>query len=181
MFRNPYKAAITLRDGVLISQQATRTILLPLAGQPMTLVIERTDRGAIDLVAQRGEHHQVLASYPTEKQARAILEQLTGQRGFSIPTASSVVLGGIGVMFIAWFLFVLPSSPTEAPAISAFNRMMPDAVAATKRPDLPARGADPALLRQPSTSHRASATQPLIQPVIAQPKAAQPNPFGLQD
>ena len=133
--------ALSLVPGAVARFQAERVTLWPVSTtQETVLTVESLPQGGYGVLANAAGHTTLLAHYPGRRTARHQLRRLAGVS----PGRWSRPLGGAALaavlLFLAWFLFFVPSGPLPDRAPPVDPTGMP-----------PVGAADPALNARPTS------------------------------
>jgi len=133
-----------------------RVTLLPLTtapGRPAELSVETGAAGGCGIVLKIPDRaDEVVARYPSRRAARRQLRRLAGDPGWS-------AAGGLGrglllaaLLFVAWFLFVVPGDPSALQAAAREGRtdLGDPAIPSSVPPPAAAPAAGPAFVDDPA-------------------------------
>ena len=170
------RPSLRWQDGSLLCRAGDRLSVLPAAA--VLQVVIRPDAGGYALVAQHGDQQTTLAVLYSYRQARRLLARAALGRPAArvLSAAAGIVVALPVVLFVGWFLFVLPSAPHAAaglfaPGVDTAALTTPARRAVDRRP---AKVADPAAVVRPEAP--AAATPAGASPVGADPSATAPSP-----
>ena len=112
--------SLYLAPGALVRLHADRLTLWPVSTTQATEVtIESLSGGGYGILANTAGHTTLLAHYPGRRTARHQLRRLAGEgAGRWRRPLGSAALAAL-LLFLAWFLFFVPSGPTGMPPIDA--------------------------------------------------------------
>ena len=113
---------LSLVPGAVARCQAERVTLWPVSTtQATVLTVESLPAGGYGVLANAGDHTTLLAHYPNRRTARHQLRRLAGEgAGRWRRPLGSAALAAL-LLFLAWFLFFVPSGPTGMPPIDAMD------------------------------------------------------------
>jgi len=114
--------SLYLAPGALVRLHADRLTLWPVSTTQATEVtIESLSGGGYGILANTAGHTTLLAHYPGRRTARHQLRRLAGEgAGRWRRPLGSAALAAL-LLFLAWFLFFVPSGPTGMPPIDAMD------------------------------------------------------------
>lgn len=114
--------SLYLAPGALVRLHADRLTLWPVSTTQATEVtIESLSGGGYGILANTAGHTTLLAHYPSRRTARHQLRRLAGEgAGRWRRPLGSAALAAL-LLFLAWFLFFVPSGPTGMPPIDAMD------------------------------------------------------------
>ena len=114
--------SLYLAPGALVRLHADRLTLWPVSTTQATEVtIESLSGGGYGILANTAGHTTLLAHYPGRRTARHQLRRLVGEgAGRWRRPLGSAALAAL-LLFLAWFLFFVPSGPTGMPPIDAMD------------------------------------------------------------
>lgn len=135
---------LSLVPGAVARCQADRVTLWPVSTtQATVLTVESLPAGGYGVLANAGDQTTLLAHYPSRRTARHQLRRLAGgSPGRWRRPLGSAALAAL-LLFLAWFLFFVPSGPTGMPPIDAMDPAPTSVPPAVPSDDGPAFVDDP--------------------------------------
>lgn len=114
--------ALSLVPGAVARFQAERVTLWPVSTtQATVLTVESLPAGGYGVLANTAGHTTLLAHYPGRRQARHQLRRLAGVSSGRWRRPLGYAALAALLLFLAWFLFFVPSGPTGMPPIDAMD------------------------------------------------------------
>lgn len=114
--------ALSLVPGAVARFQAERVTLWPVSTtQATVLTVESLPAGGYGVLANTAGHTTLLAHYPGRRQARHQLRRLAGEGAGRWRRPLGYAALAALLLFLAWFLFFVPSGPTGMPPIDAMD------------------------------------------------------------
>ncbi len=114
--------ALSLVPGAVARCQADRVTLWPVSTtQATVLTVESLPAGGYGVLANTAGHTTLLAHYPGRRQARHQLRRLAGVSSGRWRRPLGYAALAALLLFLAWFLFFVPSGPTGMPPIDAMD------------------------------------------------------------
>ncbi len=112
---------LSLVPGAVVRCQAERVTLWPVsATQETVLTVESLPEGGYGVLANTAGLTTRLAHYPSRRTARHQLRRLAGVSPGRWRPLGYAALAAL-LLFLAWFLFFVPSGPTGMPPIDAMD------------------------------------------------------------
>ena len=112
---------LSLVPGAVARCQADRVTLWPVSTtQATVLTVESLPAGGYGVLANTAGHTTLLAHYPSRRTARHQLRRLAGVSSGRWRPLGYAALAAL-LLFLAWFLFFVPSGPTGMPPIDAMD------------------------------------------------------------
>ena len=112
---------LSLVPGAVARCQAERVTLWPVSTtQATVLTVESLPAGGYGVLANAAGHTTLLAHYPSRRTARHQLCRLAGVSSGRWRPLGYTALAAL-LLFLAWFLFFVPSGPTGMPPIDAMD------------------------------------------------------------
>ncbi len=113
---------LSLVPGAVARCQADRVTLWPVSTtQATVLTVESLPAGGYGVLANTAGHTTLLAHYPGRRQARHQLRRLAGVSSGRWRRPLGYAALAALLLFLAWFLFFVPSGPTGMPPIDAMD------------------------------------------------------------
>ena len=113
---------LSLVPGAVARCQAERVTLWPVSTtQATVLTVESLPAGGYGVLANTAGHTTLLAHYPGRRQARHQLRRLAGVSSGRWRRPLGYAALAALLLFLAWFLFFVPSGPTGMPPIDAMD------------------------------------------------------------
>ena len=113
---------LSLVPGAVARFQAERVTLWPVSTtQATVLTVESLPAGGYGVLANTAGHTTLLAHYPGRRQARHQLRRLAGVSSGRWRRPLGYAALAALLLFLAWFLFFVPSGPTGMSPIDAMD------------------------------------------------------------